>query len=398
MIIFQNNKRITVYGIITFVIIAIFSFFNVYYSALFGKYTANRTNVYYLIAVIICVEMLFVFLSSFRYVTLNWFSTTLAVLMVYIFCVDYIMHINLWTIIVHCGTLFLWIATYRFIEKSLHRFPDTYKYYYCFMLLFFYGFALLSIFAQRDIADLRGQGVAVVNLSYYCLACLPLLLLGKNKRIVFLHIITSLLISMFSFKRGAIITAIFMLLAYYYVDGKIKRKTISTWAKVLMVSVLVIIFLMTVDYYSGGILSSRFTKVSLLDGSGRSRIVKNALDLISQRGFFYRLIGTGSGTSSMNVGITLHNDYLEFLFCFGYVGLIIYIFIIIQYIVRIIKLIKIQSEYAVIMSVLFAFIIGLSLFEGVLFNFAFLYVVIEIAIIEHLISHKKNDGEVSDVK
>ena len=389
--------EISKYSIIVCILILIFSVMNVFNSALFGQYSANRTYVYYSIGAIMIAELVYLALSSLRYFRVNWFTIIITSLFAYIFALDYLKGINTWTMLVHCGTLALWLCTFKFVDKTCSKRGETIKLYRLLINGLFYLFAVLSIIAQRDIADIRGQNVAVVNLSYYCLACFPITLLDSDKKHSVFNVAVAIATSIYSLKRGAIVTVVFMLLTYYYVDGKINKKTISTWAKVIMAGVIIIIALLVVDYYSGGILSARFTRTSLLDGSGRSRNIASAITRFNQRNFGERLFGTGSGTSTLTIGITLHNDFLEFLYCFGYVGLVFYLSFIIALLRRLKLFMKSMESYSSVFAMIIAFTMGLCLFEGALLNFAFLYAIIQISVIERLyIIGKQNNGVLND--
>lgn len=393
----KNQKNISRYSIIVCVLIALFSIFNVYNSALFGRYSANRTYVYYIIGAIVATELIYLIFNSFRYLRIDWFTTILSLLLVYILILDYFRGISSWTIIVHCGTLLLWIITYKYIDKTAMKKPETINVFRLLIVALFYLFSLLSVFAQRDIADIRGQSVAVVNLSYYSLACLPLAMLGNSKKMNIVHVIVAVGTSIYSLKRGAIVTIVLMLLFYFYIDGKTNRKTISALTKVIMVGVIIVLAMLVVDYYSGGFLSARFTRTSLLDGSGRARMISSALDHFRNRSFSQKLFGTGSGTSSSTIGITLHNDYLEFMYCFGYLGLLIYVIFVLSIFRKLSHLVIKGKTYASAFAMICSFILGLSLFEGVVLNFAFLYIVIQIAIIEKMLYFDKFDCEGKDV-
>ena len=378
----EKANRKSKYSVIVCILIALFSIFNVYNSALFGQYTANRTYVYYTIGVIIAAELVYLIFTSKGRLTVNWVTSTLFVILSYILILNYFKGISAWTILVHCGTLFLWICSFKFVNRSCSTGYGNISSYLMLVNGLFYLFAILSIIAQKNIAEIKGQNVAVVNLSYYCLACFPITMLDSNKSKRIFNVVIAISTSIYSLKRGAIITVVLMLIFYYYVDGKINKKAFSSWIKVAMAGGLIIIAVLIVDYYSGGFLLARFTRTSLLDGSGRSKIISSALYQFSNRGIGERLFGTGSGTSTSTIGITLHNDFWEFLYCFGYIGLIMYLGFAVSFIVRLRLYIKNHKMFSNIFAMIIAFIIGLSLFEGVLLNFAFLYVVIQTAVID----------------
>lgn len=394
------DSKISLFSIVMSLLFIAFTYQNCINSALIGNYNSERKVVYILLFLIILFELSYFLFSKKGFLRIHHLSKSFFFLSLYIVFVDIINNVNYWNIIVHCMTLILFMLTYNYIRESLNNSRYSIRLYNKLLIFLFVIFTFLSFVAQKDITNIRGESFAVLNLSYYCLCLLPFILSLDNKKIKSIGLIMCVVVTLLSFKRGAIITMFLMFLGYIIVDGIINHKKFMNITKLLLILFASIILIGIINQYSNNYLLNRFGINSLLDGSGRHAIQQKAIESIKNRGVIQLLFGLGSGSTTNNLGITTHNDYIEFLYCFGIVGLVLYIkhglIVINNFLISLKKHDKHLPYYFMLM--LFCF--GLSLFEGVIFNFINLYVIIVLAIFDNyiILYNEEKNGDADEKK
>lgn len=354
------------------------SIFNTIQSALWGNLSSSRINVY--------VCLLYLFLNSFIYLLFHYkqikydlFSSVILNIFIFVLLVDLFNAIPLWNILKHCGLLLLLLVLYQ----STSIYPINKHAYIHLFYIVFYVFIVLTIFARYSIMNNLHRTQAVINLSYYYLACLPILMLSENITTKRIALVFSVLISIYSMKRGAMICCFCMILVYYVISGSCKKDLKQSIASLFLMGILALVFLIIVNVFTRGALLSRFSIESLLDGSGRAGITKQAIDLIINRNIMELLFGSGSFSSVQCIGITLHNDFLEFMFCFGIIGLSLSIWYFVSLFLPVFNFFQDRISSANALAMLLVYSLCLAMFEGVIFNFTNIFVVIEFAVIRY---------------
>lgn len=273
---------------------------------------------------------------------------------------------SIWSMATHLGLSMLWVLSYHFFSNYLQRFPGAFsRIQICGAIMFvFYLFsALYAIHTIHAYLIQRGQDrLPVINLAYNAIVFLPWLsvVAGKKKRLLGYGIV--FLVVLASMKRGAIIVFPLMLGASMLVEAVINKKPL--WRQVLRILFMFILFftgLLAANQVSNGYLSKRFSAEQLASGSGRAELYSAGLNEISQRSFFNLLIGRGSGAGGENISMSLHNEWLEFLFDFGIIGVMLYAFLLFILIREMWQLIKKSSPYApaYAMAILYMIIVGM---------------------------------------
>jgi len=131
-------------------------------------------------------------------------------------------------------------------------------------------------------------------------------------------------------KRGAIIAMIIMAIIWYIYERRQRRfeGTYSPSRKRIVAFfavILVIIVSIWVNIKTNGSLAERFSFESMLDGSTRYDIYSNAIEEIKDRNIVTLIFGTGSGSSSTYVGSGIHNEILDLIISYGFIGALLYI-------------------------------------------------------------------------
>ena len=141
---------------------------------------------------------------------------------------------------------------------------------------------------------------------------------------------------------------------------------------------------MLVDKISMGFMSERFSSESLADGSGRTTNRNLALSAINDRDFVNLLIGSGHGSSVDLIGTGVHNEWLEFLFSFGVIGLILYTILGILFLYECIKGVKKRLPYAPHMCMMMGYFYMVSIFSGFYGVYVTYYFFVFMSIVRYL--------------
>lgn len=179
----------------------------------------------------------------------------------------------------------------------------------------------------------NGRAGAVIFPVYGCLTILPLLLHCSTPRKRYAFIFMTAFIMLATTKRAGIIAAVLGFVLYYLTaDGKasVKKRT----ERVIKIAVLAVVFgtvTIGVLQYMGFNIIQRFLALATDGGSGRNYIWATVLDAFNQGSKFQQFVGHGIDAVSeqvviySDVQIKAHNDFIEVLFDYGYIGLFIFL-------------------------------------------------------------------------
>jgi len=336
---------------------------------------ASRVGVHLALFVMLMVLGIHYFLTTIRVgVSKSPVMIALWLITIWIALVNFIQNSISWGMAVHLGLSTLWILVYYFFCYYIRKFPDVIRQMkVCIGMLFcFYVFS--AVYAMNAIhAYLVYQGqnrLAVVNMVYGVMVFMPwLTLLDKKKYLFSLGIV--FIVVLVSMKRGAVIAFPLMLSTSILVEAYVNKKGLIRPAlKIIMALIIFFVGLLAADQFSNGFLSKRFSSKDLADGSGRVNLYQAGLEIISQRSFEDLMIGRGSGSSEKVVrtamrdeviGASMHNEWIEFLFSFGVLGVMFYMLLFCTLVGKMLKLIKISSSYApaYAMAIVYIFTVGM---------------------------------------
>lgn len=195
-----------------------------------------------------------------------------------------------------------------------------------YMILFYIGILSLlemNFFFERTATLFDSKQTS--NLGYPIVSLMPLTVFFWKKKTVFWFLVLFIFImSLVSVKRGAILcSGVFILIivfSYLREQRKIKFKTIVA---------LCIVGGLVLYIGSQFLNNSEFLQQRLLDTlegntSSRDYIYKNIINSWSYSGIFHQVFGNGP-IATTKLGILAHNDWLEVLYDFGLVGLMLYV-------------------------------------------------------------------------
>ncbi len=191
-----------------------------------------------------------------------------------------------------------------------------------------------------------------VNSVYYVTFFLPFIFCLRQNLFKYLFIILTLYASFISEKRTGFITIVFSL-SFYFIIEMFFRSSFSYKKKVLIFLFITVLSFLSIYLYEhvyesqGSDVVARIDNIEEDEGSGRIDIYKSLLYEITRLDFYFLLAGNGfnSVLLSTNIGHSAHNDFLEVLYDFGIVGLILYLLFIYQILKYWVFLFKKRDEY-----------------------------------------------------
>ncbi len=347
---------------VLYLLVFFYSIYDLLNSASTGNSNENRRSVYVLLFAIVIVLLLYCILTRF----VSFFRVFTALFLLSLYCLVDTMFIKgdySWGSVVYAGLSFWWIFTiwffYYIVSRKIINFKSIQNFIRVMFVVFSLGVAYGAVNITLNSASIN---YARVGFIYHILAMLPLVFLERNKKVKNVFLIISICLTIFSFKRGAIILLPVMLLAYLFLekDKTNRKKNLIRTAFILF---FLIIAWLVVDKYSGGYLSSRFTKSELMDGSGRTKIWEITINNVKLRSPLQFILGISNKDESF-ISAGVHNEYLSFLNSNGLIGFILYLYVLLCLVLHSIVLIKRKSVLAASYTALTIYIIGISFVSG----------------------------------
>lgn len=195
----------------------------------------------------------------------------------------------------------------------------------CAFVFFFLTFLYFRLFPPPTSLPLNNYHAQYVNSIYYVVCIMPFLLSFGEHSIIYFMICAVCVLA--SGKQGAFVGIIAAGITYYIVSMRIKGGSIN-FKSIIEISCLLGILAFVYSYlnetYSMDILEG-FDSMQEDGGNGRMAIYSGILSLFSSSNPIEFLFGHGGpGAVARTLGISAHNDFLEILFDFGIIGLLLY--------------------------------------------------------------------------
>lgn len=224
------------------------------------------------------------------------------------------------------------------------------------------------------IIHLSGAGIIgqVIFPTYFCITTLPLVLIFTNNRFNRnLSMVLAVLISTASTKRAGTLALILGLFVMFVVEAHIQGTLNQRWKNYIKVMMLILIGTMSVFYLenTGRIrILDRFARLGSDGGSGRDVIWTIVLNAYHSSSLTQRLFGHGfqSVYYILRPGgfyRFAHNSYIEYLYDYGTVGLILLLMFVIALIVSTIDMVRRKARFAPIMCLLLVTSVFLGMFS-----------------------------------
>lgn len=255
----------------------------------------------------------------------------------------------------------------------------NYSYYYDITKIaqnkaIWFFFAMCAIAVPLIKIHLSGAGNIgqVIFLTYFCITTLPLvLILTNNRSYRNLSMVLAVLISTASTKRAGTLALILGLFIMLVVEAHIQGTLNQRWKKYLKIMLLILMGTIIVFYLenAGRIqILDRFARLGDDGGSGRDVIWSIVLNAYHSSGLVQRLFGHGfqSVYYILRPGgfyRFAHNSYIEYLYDYGTVGLILLLVLIIALIVSTIDMVRRKARFAPVMCLLLVISVFLGMFS-----------------------------------
>lgn len=216
------------------------------------------------------------------------------------------------------------------------------------------------------------RGGQVIFPTYYCLTLLPLMLvLTEQKKYRYLCIIFCIVVLFASTKRAGTLALISSLFSMGIIEAHIQGTLNRKWKKYLYLFLVICIGSILLIYLEKEFQLSIFKRFSTIfsdGGSGRDEIWKITLRAYKNSDLMDKIFGHGFQSVYYQLrpqGLSrfAHNSYLEYLYDYGILGLILLVSFEIALIDIEFKLIKNKSKYAPVMGMMLVITIFLSLFS-----------------------------------
>lgn len=198
-----------------------------------------------------------------------------------------------------------------------------------------------------------------INTIYYPLLLLPVIFTNRNKFLSVCGVVLLIFATLISEKRTALIALVLALVIPLIINPNIRKKAkLKRFALILIVgTIMVILSVIFVSYFEIDVID-RFKNLANDGGSGRSQIYKTVWEYIVNADVGEAVIGQGyNGVAKDKIVMLIdsntfgfeytsaHNDFLEVIYDYGFVGLIIYILFLLQMIKNVIKLYLNRSRF-----------------------------------------------------
>lgn len=371
---------------IIYILIIIYSLYDILNSASAGNTTGNRGMVYIFLIMIVLSMTIFILIR--RYILVNNIILSLILFSIFDFIDTCVIKGNIsWSAFVNLGLSIWWIVTVLFFSNVIYSKIETFESIQKFMRLIYILFAMAILYGAFNITLNFAVDYARVGYIYHILAMLPLILLEKNSKLKLFFLILAISLTIFSFKRGAIIIMPSMLLVYFITENKIGLKK-NNLIHLIVLILMVCIAWGIIDKYSNGYLSSRFLLSELSDGSGRADIWKAALNNISKRNVIQLLFGISS-SNEIELWTGIHNEWISYLNSNGIIGLILFTNIIFSIICQAIKLVRKKSCIAPTYMALVVYVIGVCWVSGFYHVHSTFYIMLYIGSIQGLLMYQE---------
>lgn len=238
------------------------------------------------------------------------------------------------------------------------------------------------------------------NYVFFISLLFPLLFFVKKKK-RYVYYTIGLMFSILAFKRSGMLIAVAagaVITWYDFLKSKGRDSTAKKIMSVFFVLVMVGVFI-AIDSYTGGHMSGRFSSIEDDGGSGRDVIFEYVILRFRNMDVTYQIFGLGfNGVMNhewyelrRGLFISAHNDFLEVLCDFGYVGTVMYLIFIISIILNTKKIFKYSPNLykANIMSLLI-FIIASMVSHLFIYPTYYAFMMIPWAITSYILVNKKN--------
>lgn len=245
------------------------------------------------------------------------------------------------------------IFAYDIHDKLLNKLIKFYPFFYfvifilaSYKMLFYFGTVSFGIIMTDDI-----------NSVFWILLLVPFAFLIENRVLKYIILFSAYILILASSKRGATVAiSLVIVLAIIQDTFRWKKVIRSILLGIFLLFSLLLIFEETISKVDISVLD-RFEKTNINEES-RMYLYTDTWERFKAKEMVFKIIGSGHRSTAIDRGMlskTSHNDFLEVLYNYGFLGLIIYLYFTWLILKRLKQLYKVGGKY--FQSSLAAFII-----------------------------------------
>ena len=221
------------------------------------------------------------------------------------------------------------------------------------------GMVLVCLFAIPALRmRFSGNGNAAVYATYYCMTFLPMIFMFYENKIIMLFSGIVSIMMLLTSKRAALLIIMTGLLLYYMVSISNQDNSRKKIRRAALFAFGIIVFAFIGQYLIEKLHLNILQRLAqMLDdgGSGRIRIWAQVMDYFRSSSSIEKWFGHGFHSVFYEVrplGIAryAHNSFLETLYDYGYVGLLLIICVVLRIILDTIRMIRHHDVYAPLMA------------------------------------------------
>jgi len=333
---------------------------------------------------------LYSFLKMQKEILKTSLSVLLWLISFWVMIVNLVVAYDSWVSIVHFSLAVWWIVSYYFFYIYISRNPSSENYIKFLFVVMFLFYVWANLFTRQNILASVNVEFAITGYSYYLIVFVPILLLLRTSWLRTALVFVASIMIITSYKRGPIVILPLMLLVHQFSLTFLNRKWLSFIVKSVFICAFIAGIFAYVDEESDSFLSDRFSEEELEYGSGRNELREQSMESITERSFPELFVGTGSGSSIHFLGTGAHNEWIEFLFSFGIIGVILFGLFCMLIIKRYFALLRARSRYASVYGMAAIFVLMVSVFSGFYFTHSSFYCFAFLGFAEALIAQERS--------
>ena len=231
-----------------------------------------------------------------------------------------------------------------------------------------------------------------INSVYWVMLLVPFAFLLDNRVLKYVILFSSLILIIASSKRGATIAISLVFFVAILLDT-FKRKNFlrNIIIGIVLIFSFIFIFEKTLDKFNINVLD-RFENTEVAEDA-RMYLYKDTWEKFNSKDLILQVIGSGHRSTSIDRGElskTAHNDFLEVLYNYGILGLILYLYFILQILKRLKYLYKVGGKYFhAYLTTFIVFFVMSMISHLIIYSTYFAYLVILWALVEAKVIERK---------
>ena len=222
--------------------------------------------------------------------------------------------------------IFFWPITLWIAEKSYFT-TDSFELSAVIIAIICNLMSVTTILGRSNIELLESmdlsQAVGAINSIYLVLSTFPFVFLISNNKLKFFLLILPIMAFIMSGKTTCIASS--LLCTAYFFFSTIMHSNSKIKIFMMVIIVFYVIFYIGDSFVNFGSLLEGISLDLDSGGNGRINIIKNVLTHYMNKGIINQILGSGFFAVATDTKLSAHNDFLEVLYDYGVVGLILFL-------------------------------------------------------------------------